>query len=70
MFNFSVLVLEIISGKKNINFYQSHHADDLLSHVSIFILKSAANARLKIIMQMKNDRNFKLKRQVLVLPQA
>ena len=35
VFSFGVLVLEIVSGKKNTEFYQSNHADDLLSHVSI-----------------------------------
>lgn len=35
VFSFGVLVLEIVSGKKNTDFYQSHHADDLLSYVSI-----------------------------------
>ena len=35
VFSFGVLVLEIVSGKKNTDFYQSNHADDLLSHVSI-----------------------------------
>ena len=37
VFSFGVLVLEIVSGKKNSEFYKSHHADDLLSHVSILI---------------------------------
>ncbi|KAL5195001.1 Cysteine-rich receptor-like protein kinase 25 [Glycine soja] len=32
VFSFGVLVLEIVSGKKNTEFYQSNHADDLLSH--------------------------------------
>ncbi|NP_001237891.1 serine/threonine kinase-like protein precursor [Glycine max] len=32
VFSFGVLVLEIVSGKKNTDFYQSNHADDLLSH--------------------------------------
>ncbi|XP_041028267.1 cysteine-rich receptor-like protein kinase 10 isoform X1 [Juglans microcarpa x Juglans regia] len=31
IFSFGVLVLEIISGKKNSGFYQSEHAEDLLS---------------------------------------
>ncbi|CAJ1977284.1 unnamed protein product [Sphenostylis stenocarpa] len=31
VFSFGVLVLEIVSGKKNTDFYQSNHADDLLS---------------------------------------
>ncbi|QCE08396.1 cysteine-rich receptor-like protein kinase 10 isoform X2 [Vigna unguiculata] len=30
VFSFGVLVLEIVSGKKNTDFYQSNHADDLL----------------------------------------
>ncbi|XP_052732965.1 cysteine-rich receptor-like protein kinase 10 [Vigna angularis] len=30
VFSFGVLVLEIVSGKKNTGFYQSNHADDLL----------------------------------------
>lgn len=36
VFSFGVLVLEIISGKKNSNFYQSDGAADLLSYVSYF----------------------------------
>ncbi|RDX61707.1 Cysteine-rich receptor-like protein kinase 25, partial [Mucuna pruriens] len=32
VFSFGVLVLEIVSGKKNTDFYQSNRADDLLSH--------------------------------------
>jgi serine/threonine protein kinase len=32
VFSFGVLVLEIISGKKNSNFYQSDGAEDLLSY--------------------------------------
>jgi len=35
VFSFGVLVLEIVSGKKNTEFYQSNHADDLLIFVSI-----------------------------------
>jgi len=35
VFSFGVLVLEIVSGKKNTDFYQSNHADDLLIFVSI-----------------------------------
>ncbi|KAM7465177.1 hypothetical protein LguiB_012739 [Lonicera macranthoides] len=33
VFSFGVLVLEIITGKKNSSFYQSDHGKDLLSHV-------------------------------------
>ncbi|KAF7840698.1 Cysteine-rich receptor-like protein kinase 10 [Senna tora] len=32
VFSFGVLALEIISGKKNTDFYQSHHNNDLLSY--------------------------------------
>ncbi|XP_061343777.1 cysteine-rich receptor-like protein kinase 10 [Gastrolobium bilobum] len=32
VFNFGVLVLEIVSGKKNTDFCQTKHADDLLSY--------------------------------------
>ncbi|KAL4288959.1 hypothetical protein AHAS_Ahas19G0338300 [Arachis hypogaea] len=32
IFSFGVLVLEIVSGKKNTEFYQTHLADDLLSY--------------------------------------
>ncbi|XP_027364933.1 cysteine-rich receptor-like protein kinase 10 [Abrus precatorius] len=32
VFSFGVLVLEIVSGKKNTEFYQTNHADDLLSY--------------------------------------
>ena len=35
VFSFGVLVLEIISGKKNTHFYQSELAEDLLSYVSL-----------------------------------
>ena len=34
VFSFGVLVLEIVSGKKNNQFYQTHGGDDLLSYVS------------------------------------
>jgi len=42
VFSFGVLVLEIVSGKKNTDFYQSNHADDLLSHVSNFPSSSSS----------------------------
>jgi hypothetical protein len=35
MYSFGVLILEIISGKKNSNFYESDGAEDLLSYVSV-----------------------------------
>lgn len=35
MYSFGVLVLEIISGKKNSSFYQTDGADDLVSYVSV-----------------------------------
>ncbi|THG22838.1 hypothetical protein TEA_023151 [Camellia sinensis var. sinensis] len=35
VFSFGVIVLEIISGKKNSEFYHSDYADDLLSYVSL-----------------------------------
>lgn len=35
VFSFGVLVLEIVSGKKNTDLNQWNHADDLLSYVSI-----------------------------------
>ena len=38
VFSFGILVLEIISGRNNTELYQLHHTDDLLNHVSIFIL--------------------------------
>jgi len=34
VFSFGILVLEIVSGKKNTDLYQSKHLDDLLSLVS------------------------------------
>ena len=34
VFSFGVLILEIISGKKNNSFYLSDYAEDLLSYVS------------------------------------
>ena len=36
VFSFGVLVLEIVTGKKNSSFYQSDGAQDLLSHVSAY----------------------------------
>ncbi|KAL7244040.1 hypothetical protein ACSBR1_016294 [Camellia fascicularis] len=38
VFSFGVLILEIISGKKNNSFYQSNCAEDLLGYVSDYIL--------------------------------
>jgi serine/threonine protein kinase len=35
VFSFGVLVLEIISGKKNSSFYKSELDEDLLSYVSM-----------------------------------
>jgi serine/threonine protein kinase len=35
VYSFGVLILEIISGKKNSSFYESEGAEDLLSYVSI-----------------------------------
>jgi serine/threonine protein kinase len=35
VFSFGVLILEIISGKKNNCFYQSEHDEDLLSYVRV-----------------------------------
>ena len=35
VFSFGVLILEIISGKKNSCFYYSEHDEDLLSYVSV-----------------------------------
>lgn len=35
VFSFGVVVLEIISGKRNIGFYQSDHELSLLGYVSI-----------------------------------
>jgi serine/threonine protein kinase len=35
LYSFGVLVLEIISGKKNSYFFQTDAADDLVSHVSL-----------------------------------
>ena len=37
VFSFGVVVLEIISGKKNIGFYQSEQAMSLLGYVSVRI---------------------------------
>lgn len=34
VYSYGVLILEIISGKKNSSFYQSDYANDLLSYVS------------------------------------
>jgi hypothetical protein len=35
VYSFSVLILEIISGKKNNNFYELDGAKDLLTYVSM-----------------------------------
>ena len=35
VYSLGVLVLEIISGKKNSDFYESEVAEDLLSYVSV-----------------------------------
>ena len=35
MYSFGVLILEIISGKKNSNFYELEVAEELLSYVSM-----------------------------------
>jgi hypothetical protein len=35
VYGFGVLILEIISGKKNSNFYESEGVEDLLSYVSM-----------------------------------
>jgi len=36
VFSFGVIVLEIITGKRNINSYESHHvAENLISYVSM-----------------------------------
>ena len=34
VFSFGILVLEIITGQKNTELYQSHQANDLLGYVS------------------------------------
>jgi serine/threonine protein kinase len=36
VFSFGVVLLEIISGKKNTGFYQSELASSLLGYVSVF----------------------------------
>ena len=40
VFSFGVLVLEIISGRKNSSFRNGENIEDLLSYVSIFIFRS------------------------------
>ena len=40
VFSFGVLVLEIISGRKNISFQNGENIENLLSYVSIFIFGS------------------------------
>ena len=37
VYSFGVLVLEIISSKKNSNFYETGYAEDFLSYVSLNI---------------------------------
>lgn len=39
VFSFGVLVLEIVSGKRNRGFYSSNHENNLLSYVSANPLK-------------------------------
>ena len=40
VFSFGVLLLEIISGRKNISFQNGENIENLLSYVSIFIFGS------------------------------
>ena len=40
LFSFGVLVLEIISGRKNSSFENGENIEKLLSYVSIFIFRS------------------------------
>ena len=40
VFSFGVLVLEIISGRKNSSFGNGENIENLLSYVSIFIFRS------------------------------
>lgn len=37
VFSFGVIILEIVSGKRNVDFNGVNSTDDLLSHVSIII---------------------------------
>ena len=39
VFSFGVLVLEIVSGKRNRGFVHSEHNSNLIGHVSCFIFK-------------------------------
>jgi serine/threonine protein kinase len=43
VFSFGVVLLEIISGKKNTGFYQSELAMSLLGYVSVFIFFVVVN---------------------------
>lgn len=36
VFSFGVLLLEIISGRKNRGFYHSNHSHNLIGHVSAY----------------------------------
>ena len=38
IYSFGVLLLEIISGKKNATFYASNYAENLITYVSIFTM--------------------------------
>lgn len=62
VFSFGVMVLEIISGKKNSCSFDSYRVDDLLSSVSIKLLLFSSlyfNFTASPRQQIKRDRNRK-----------
>ena len=68
VFNFGVLVLEIISGRKNSFFRNGENIEKLLSYVSIFIFRSngtytpyVQSARLDCMFKWLNRSGKKLK---------
>ncbi|KAJ9553629.1 hypothetical protein OSB04_017674 [Centaurea solstitialis] len=56
IFSFGVLVLEIVSGKKNRGFFHEDHHDNLLGHVSVLNIKSTMETKVG---SYENDVNLR-----------
>jgi hypothetical protein len=65
-YSFGVLILEIISGKKNSSFYQTGGAADLASYVSEVFFHNTTNSRPGMI-TWKKKRSIRLSK--LLTPQ-
>lgn len=62
VFSFGVMVLEIISGKKNSCSFESHRVDDLVSYVSIkFLLAFSCHGLYWTIVQ---ETETQIKREI------